>query len=64
MNAEEEYAREERIRGMAQELYEALRGYITAADACVKGDDDTRAMLEFGKADRVARFVLAKAEGK
>jgi hypothetical protein len=47
-----------------EELLGTLREYIAAADASVAGDNDIAAMLRFGNADRAARALVAKLDGK
>jgi hypothetical protein len=46
------------LRAENARLWEALREYIDAADACVSGHDDVAAMLRFGEADKAARAAL------
>lgn len=48
----------------AAELAATLREYIAAADDCVSGDNDVAAMLRFGAADKRARALLTKLEGR
>jgi len=53
-----------RQHALIEELREALKEYIDAADFSMSGEDDVAAMLRFGDADKAARAALAKAEAQ
>lgn len=52
-----------RLIAAAPDLLEALQELLDAGDHCLNCDDDTEAMLRFGKAHDDARVAIAKALG-
>lgn len=71
-NPESDYARDERVRGAAQDLYDALKELLAAGDQMAKAEamdngsllDDTSAIIRYGDAEVAARKAIAKADGR
>ena len=53
-----------RLIAAAPDLLEALSELVAAGDYWLKADDEVKAMLRFGEADKAARAAIAKAEGR